>query len=62
MRSAESLANLYRKVREQLYFLTEHQDEHEREWQTDEQERRRQAENTRRKAEWDAETEANILG
>ena len=56
------LADRYRELRAKLFLLTVFQKAAGGEWETQEQEDDRTAENNKRRAAWDAETEAHILG
>ena len=54
------LADLVRRLRDELYRRTQYRAPHEREWESEEAEREREDSNRESRAEWDAETERLI--
>ena len=58
----ERLAGIVFDLRRELFLRTRYQGAHEREWESDEREKRREEENERRVMEWDNDTRKIILG
>lgn len=55
------MEQLVRKLREELFYKTQHIYAHERVWEDEEQEQYREEGNKERKKKWDLETEEMIL-
>lgn len=56
----EHVCKLFREARQELFRLTKFRDAHEREWETEEQERIRTEQNEAALAVWNEETERLI--